>query len=200
MYLAKVAMDIVAKHMPPDTDGVRIAELTEDSYKTILWSHTPLTDFWQIGPGISRRLSESGMNTMGDIAVMSLTNEGFLYSLFGINAELIIDHAWGIEPCTIAKIKTYTPTNHSLNNGQVLPKPYAYKVARLVVKEMTDLLVLDLVDKGIATNSISMYIGYDKLDAHKAPIPARSTSTTTGARYQAMQRGLLPSEPIPVPR
>ena len=161
MYLAKVAMDIVAKHMPADKDGVRIAEIDEMSYRKLLWDHRPLTDFWRIGPGITRRLEENGMFTQGDIARMSIKNEDLLYRIFGINAELIIDHAWGYEPARICDIKSYKPVTNSLSSGQVLKEPYPYSKAKLIVKEMTDLLVLDLVDKKLLTNQMGLTVGYD---------------------------------------
>ncbi|MBQ8306451.1 MAG: DNA methylase [Blautia sp.] len=161
LYLAKIAMDIVAKRKPADADGVRIAELDELSYRRILWPHIPLTDFWHIGRGISTTLIRNGMFTMGDVAAMSIANEEFLYTLFGIDAELLIDHAWGIETCTMEEIKSYVPRDHSLNNGQVLPRAYDCEEALLVVKEMTDVLVLDLVRKNLTTSGISLYIGYD---------------------------------------
>ncbi len=144
LYLCKIAMDIVAKHITADKDGVRIAELDEMSYRQKLWSHKPLTDFWRVGKGYSTKLEEYGMHTMGDIARQSLYDEELLYKLFGINAELLIDHAWGWEPCTIADIKAYKPENHSVSLGQVLQCPYDYEKAKLIVKEMTELLVLDL--------------------------------------------------------
>lgn len=167
MYLAKVAMDIVAKHMPADKDGVRIAELDEMSYRRLLWNHTPLTDFWRVGRGYATKLIEHGMYTMGDVARCSIGdksdyyNEDLLYNLFGINAELLIDHAWGWEPVTIADVKAYRPENNSISSGQVLHCPYTADKARLVTKEMADLLVLDLVDKRIVTNQIVLTIGYD---------------------------------------
>ncbi len=161
MYLAKVAMDIVAKKMQPDPDGVRVAELTEDSYCDILWSHAPLTDFWQIGPGTFRRLYEHGMYTMGDVAVMSQRNEQLFYDLFGIDAELLIDHAWGIEPCTMAKIKSYVPQKRSMCCGQVLPRPYPFEQAKLVIKEMLDELAGDLAAENLVTDSITLHISYD---------------------------------------
>lgn len=161
LYLCKIAMDIVAKHVSPDMDGVRIAELDERKYRELLWSHRPLTDFWRVGRGYARKLEANGMYTMGDVAKMSLYNEDFLYHLFGINAELLIDHAWGWEPCTIDLIKKYKPENSSLSSGQVLQSPYPYEKARLIVREMTDLLVLDLVDKGLVTDQIVLTIGYD---------------------------------------
>ena len=154
MYLAKVAMDIVAKHIPADENGVRIAELDEMSYRRQLWSHRPLTDFWRVGRGYAKKLEEVGLFTMGDIARCSVGrsndyyNEDLLYKLFGINAELLIDHAWGWEPCTIAEVKQYKPESNSVGSGQVLHCPYDFEKARLIVREMIDLLVLDLVDKG----------------------------------------------------
>ena len=168
LYLAKIAMDIVAKKMPSSgKDGVRIAELDEMSYRQKLWSHTPITDFWRVGKGYARKLREHGLLTMGDIARCSLGkatdyhNAELLYKLFGVNAELLIDHAWGWEPCTIEAIKAYRPASSSLGSGQVLLKPYPHDKARLIVWEMTDLLVLDLVDKGLVTDQIVLNIGYD---------------------------------------
>ncbi len=161
LYLAKVAMDIVAKHMPADQDGVRIAQLDEISYRKQLWDHQPLTDFWRIGNGYQKKLMDSYLYTMGDIARCSLQNEDKLYRLFGVNAELLIDHAWGWEPCTIADIKAYRPENHSISQGQVLSCPYSRSKARLIVKEMTDQLVLDLVGKGLAADQVTLTVGYD---------------------------------------
>ncbi|MBD5080894.1 MAG: DNA methylase [Ruminococcaceae bacterium] len=167
LYLAKIAMDIIAKHTQPDKDGVRIAELTEMSYREQLWEHTPLTDFWRIGRGYRDRLEEKGLYTMGDIARCSLGkktdfyNEDLLYKMFGINAELLIDHAWGYESCTLEDIKAYKPSSSSLSSGQVLKEPYSAEKAKLVIKEMTDSLVLDLVDKGLMTDQIVLSVGYD---------------------------------------
>ncbi len=167
LYLAKVAMDIQAKRTPVDKHGVRIAELDEMSYKKELWSHRPLTDFWRIGKGYAKKLEEHGLYTMGDIARCSLGkpsdyyNEDLLYKLFGVNAELLIDHAWGYEPCTIEDIKSYKPETSSLCSGQVLTEPYSFVKARLVAREMADLLVLDLVDKRLLTDQIVMTVGYD---------------------------------------
>lgn len=161
MYLAKIAMDIVAKHIPADEDGVRIAELDEMSYREKLWSHKPLTDFWRVGKGIASKLERYGIYTMGDIARYSILDEDFLYKLFGINAELLIDHAWGWEPCTIADVKSYKPSTNSLSSGQVLQTPYYFNKAKLVTREMTELLVLDLVEKGLVTNQIVLTVGYD---------------------------------------
>ena len=161
LYLAKIAIDIVAKKMPADKDGVRIAELDEMSYRETLWAHTPLTDFWRVGKGYANKLKAHGIYTMGDIARCSLDYEELLYKLFGINAEFLIDHAWGHEPCTIEAVKAYKPTNNSLSSGQVLQEPYSHETARLIVWEMTDLLVLDLVKKGLVTNQMVLDIGYD---------------------------------------
>ena len=161
LYLAKIAMDIVAKKMPADKDGVRIAELDEMSYREKLWGHTPLTDFWRVGKGYANKLKAHGIYTMGDIAKCSINYEELLYKLFGINAEFLIDHAWGYEPCTIEAIKSYKPENNSLSSGQVLQEPYSYEKARLIVWEMTDLLVLDLVEKGLVTEQMVLDIGYD---------------------------------------
>ena len=167
LYLCKVAMDIVAKKMPADQDGVRIAELDEMSYRKLLWNHVPLTDFWRVGHGYAKKLQANGLYTMGDIARCSLGkpdeyyNEALLYKLCGINAELLIDHAWGWEPATIAEIKAYKPQKNSLGSGQVLQCAYTAKKAKLIVKEMTDLLVLGLVDKKLVTDQMVLTIGYD---------------------------------------
>ena len=161
LYLCKVAMDIVAKHIPADKDGVRIAELDEMSYREQLWSHRPLTDFWRVGRGIAKRLEPYGIYTMGDIALQSERNEELLYKLFGVNAELLIDHAWGWEPCTMQAIKEYKPAVNSLSQGQVLQCPYTYKKALVVIKEMAEALALDLVDKRLVAHSIGIYVGYD---------------------------------------
>lgn len=167
LYLAKIAMDIVAKHIDADEEGVRVAELDEMSYRRVLWNHTPLTDFWRIGRGYERRLMECGLYTMGDIARCSVGkddeyyNEELLYKMFGVNAELLIDHAWGYEPCTMADIKAYKPDESSVSSGQVLKCPYDNRQARLIVHEMTDQLVLDLVEKKLVTDRIVLTIGYD---------------------------------------
>ena len=161
LYLCKIAMDIVAKHIPADKDGVRIAELDERSYRESLWTHRPLTDFWRVGHGYARRLESRGMRTMGDVARMSVRNEDVLYRMFGVNAELLIDHAWGWEPCTIAEIKAYRPENNSLSSGQVLKEPYDFDKARLVAKEMTDLLVLGMVEKHLVADQMVLTVGYD---------------------------------------
>lgn len=167
LYLCKVAMDIVAKHTEPDKNGVRIAELDETSYRRLLWNHRPLTDFWRVGKGYARKLEENGLYTMGDVARCSIGapdsfhNEDLLYKLFGVNAELLIDHAWGWEPCTIADVKAYKPETNSISSGQVLQCPYEFDKARLVVHEMVDMLALDLVDKRMVTDQIVLTIGYD---------------------------------------
>ena len=167
LYLAKIAMDIMAKHIEPDADGVRIAELDEMSYRRYLWGHRPLTDFWRVGRGYAKKLEERGIYTMGDIARCSLGkendyyNEDLLYRMFGVNAELLIDHAWGYEPCTIADVKAYQPENHSVGSGQVLACPYTVQKARLVVREMADLLALDLVDKKLTADQVVLTVGYD---------------------------------------
>lgn len=161
LYLCKVAMDIVAKHSEADKNGVRIAELDEMSYRKKLWSHTPITDFWRVGKGYATRLAKHGIYTMGDVARVSINNEELLYKLFGINAELLIDHAWGWEPCTMKDIKAYKPSTNSISSGQVLHCPYNYEKTKLIVKEMTELLTLDLVRKGLLTSQLVLTIGYD---------------------------------------
>lgn len=167
LYLCKVAMDIVAKHITPDENGVRIAQLDEMQYRKYLWNHKPITDFWRVGKGYAKRLEKVGLFTMGDIAKCSVGkaneyyNENLLYDLFGINAELLIDHAWGYESCTMADIKDYKPVNNSIGTGQVLSCPYDFYKTRLIVKEMLELLSLDLVDKGVVTDQIVLTIGYD---------------------------------------
>ncbi|SHJ67337.1 Y-family DNA polymerase [Pseudobutyrivibrio xylanivorans] len=162
LYLSKVAMDVVAKHVPADEHGVRIAELDEKSYRELLWCHQPLTDFWRVGTGISKRLAKLGIYTMGDIAKTSINNEDLLYRELGINAELLIDHAWGWEPTEISTIKKYKPQTNSISSGQVLMEPYTTDKARLIVKEMTELLSLDLVRKDLVTKKVELTIGYDR--------------------------------------
>lgn len=161
MYLAKVAMDIDAKHTEPDKYGVRLSELDEMSYREKLWNHRPLTSFWRVGPGYAKKLEENHMYTMGDVARCSIENEDLLYKLFGVNAELLIDHAWGYEPCTIKDVKNCKPERKSISSGQVLHTPYEYEKAKLIIKEMSDLLSLDLVSKKLATDQLVMTIGYD---------------------------------------
>lgn len=161
LFLCKVAMDIVAKHIPADENGVRIAELDEMSYRKTMWAHQPLTDFWRVGRGIAKKLEENGMFTMGDVARRSEEDEDLLYKLFGKNAELLIDHAWGWEPTTIEAIKAYRPSTNSLGSGQVLHCPYEADKAKLVLREMADMLTLDMVDKGLVTDQIVVTVGYD---------------------------------------
>ena len=167
LYLCKVAMDIWAKHIPADRDGVRIAELDEMTYRQYLWAHRPITDFWRVGRGTAKRLADNGMYTMGDVARCSvggpndLKNEALLYRLFGVNAELLIDHAWGWEPCEIRHIKAFKPENNSVSVGQVLQEPYPFDKARMILREMTDGLVMDLVDQGLVTDQIVLTVGYD---------------------------------------
>lgn len=189
LYLAKVAMDIVAKHVSPDGHGVRIAELNELSYRRLLWTHRPLTDFWRIGHGYAKKLEEQGLYTMGDIARCSLGhpddfhNEELLYRLFGINAELLIDHAWGLEPCTMADIKSYQPENSSIGGGQVLPSPYSYEKVRLVIKEMADQLSFELVDRGLVTDQIVLTAGYDMASLTEPQIRQEYKGPVTIDRY-----------------
>ncbi len=168
LYLCKIAMDIVAKHIPPNQNGVRIAQLDENSYRKLLWSHRPLTDFWRIGKGYAKKLEEHGIFTMGDIARCSLDNEELLYKTFGVNAELLIDHAWGWEPCTIEHIKSYVPENTSISSGQVLSSPYPYDKARLIIHEMADAVALELVDKKCITDQLTINIGYDTENVGKS--------------------------------
>ena len=189
LYLAKIAMDIEAKHMPADENGVRIAELDEESYKRRLWGHTPITDFWRVGRGYARRLAEKGMYTMGDVARCSLGrdedfyNEALLYKMFGVNAELLIDHAWGIEPCTMADIKSYKPESNSMSIGQVLQEPYQYDKALIIVREMTEELSLRLHEKKIVTDQLVLTVGYD-IENLKDPDRAKKyTGEVTADHY-----------------
>ena len=211
LYLAKVAMDIVAKKLPADKDGVRIAELDEMEYRRQLWDHRPLTDFWRVGRGYAKKLEDHGLYTMGDIARCSIGVEGsfysedLLYRLFGVNAEFLIDHAWGWEPCTIADIKAYKPASNSLGSGQVLHCAYDYDKAKIVVYEMTELLVLDLVNKGLVTDQMVLTIGYDienltdpvrnrryhgptTTDPYGRKIPKHSHGTTSLGRHISSTR------------
>lgn len=161
LYLCKVAMDIVAKHVKPDKNGVRIAGLDEKTYRKLLWDHKPITDFWRVGKGYAKKLEKYRIYTMGDVARMSIQNEDLLYDLFGVNAELLIDHSWGWEGATIESVKAYKPTTNSISSGQVLHCPYNYENTKLIVKEMTELLTLDLVKKNLVTNQIVLDVGYD---------------------------------------
>lgn len=199
LYLCKIAMDIVAKHMEPDENGVRIASLDEISYRRLLWNHRPLTDFWRVGRGYAQKLEAHGMYTMGDVARCSLGkeedyfNEDLLYKLFGVNAQLLIDHAWGWEPCTIEEIKAYKPSTNSLCSGQVLQNPYPMDKARLVVQEMTDLLSLDLVDKRLVTDQIVLTIGHDienlKGNSQKKPYRGAVTIDAYGRKVPKAAHG-----------
>ena len=189
LYLAKVAMDIVAKHMTADEDGTRIAELDEMSYRHLLWDHRPLTDFWRVGRATARKLDQAGLGTMGDIARCSLgardarKNEDLLYNLFGVNAELLIDHAWGWEPCTIADVKAYRPESSSLGSGQVLHCPYPFEKTRLVMREMAEQLSLDLVEKGLTTNQVVITVGYDMENLADPKIAAGYDGEVTTDHY-----------------
>ena len=169
LYLAKVGMDIVAKKAPPDEDGVRIAELDEAGYRLQLWEHRPLTDFWQVGPGTARRLMTHGMQTMGDVAALSLTNEEILYRLFGVDAELLIDHAWGIEPVRMRDIKAYRPAGHSFSTGQVLPRPYRFEEGLTVFREMAEQAVMGLVDKRMRVPMAVWWISFDPASLEENP-------------------------------
>lgn len=168
LYLAKIAMDITAKKMPADKDGVRVAELDEISFREKLWAHEPLTDFWQIGPGIAARLARMGIHTMGDLARLSLENEEVFFREFGVDAEILIDHAWGIEPCGMEQIKAYKPSTKSLANGQVLPRAYSWEEGRLAVKEMAEQVVLGLVEQGYVAEGVTLYVGYQILSRESA--------------------------------
>ena len=204
LYLCKVAMDIVAKHIHPDVNGVRIAKLDERTYRRLLWEHRPLTDFWRVGGGCTRKLEAHGIYTMGDIARCSLTDEDLLYRLFGVNAELLIDHAWGWEPCTMADIKAYKPESKSVGSGQVLQCPYSYDKARLVVREMADQLALDLVDKELVTDQLVLTVGYDienlkgrtyqgevTKDRYGRSIPKHAHGTANLEEYTASTRRIV---------
>ena len=164
LYLAKIAMDIMAKHAQPDEDGVRIAELDEMMYRRQLWDHRPLSDFWRVGNGYAKKLEAAGMNTMGDVARCSIRNEDILYGMFGVNAELLIDHAWGWEPCTMDLIKSYEPEDRSFSSGQVLMSPYPWDKARIIVHEMADAVALDLVGKRMVTDQVVLTVCYENLD------------------------------------
>ena len=214
LYLSKVAMDIEAKHLDPDCNGVRIAELDEATYRQSLWSHRPLTDFWRVGRGIAKKLEGIGLTCMGDIARCSLGspadyyNEALLYRMFGINAELLIDHAWGWEPCTMADIKAYKPTSNSLGSGQVLQHAYPSDKARLVLREMADQLALDLLDKKLVTDQIVLSVGYDienladparacayhgavTIDHYGRKVPKHAHGTASLRRYTSSAREIL---------
>lgn len=210
LYLAKVAMDIGAKHSPVDENGVRIAELDKMTYRRTLWTHRPLTDFWRVGKGYPRKLEAHGMFTMGDVARCSIQNEDLLYKLFGVNAELLIDHAWGYEPCTMAAIKAYKPSTSSIGSGQVLQCAYSAEKARLVIREMADALALDLVDKKLMTNQLTITVGYDienlkdprrkkayqgeiTKDAYGREVPKHAHGTENLPSYSSSTRQILSS-------
>ena len=196
LYLAKIAMDITAKKMQPDKDGVRIAELDEYSYRRGLWDHRPLTDFWRVGPGYAKKLEENRMYTMGDVALCSRYNPRLLHDLFGVNAELLIDHAWGWEPCTIPDIRAYRPETNSLGSGQVLQQPYTFEKARLVVREMTELLVLDLVEKRLVTDQVVLTVGYDVENVTKRDYHGEVTTDRYGRKIPKHAHG---TENLPAP-
>ena len=208
MYLAKVAMDIVAKKMPADKDGVRIAELDEMSYRQQLWDHHPLTDFWRVGHGIAERLSHYGIDTMGKIARCSIEKEELLYKLFGVNAELLIDHAWGWEPCTIDLVKAYRPETNSMSSGQVLTEPYTFQKARNVVMEMADAISLELVEKRLVTNQLVLTVSYDResltrpeiaskyhgeivMDYYGRPVPKHAHGTANLVSHSSSSRKII---------
>ncbi len=203
LYLCKIAMDIVAKHIKADKDGVRIAVLDEQKYRRELWRHKPITDFWRIGKGISKKLAQYGMFTMGDVARCSVYNEDLLYKLFGKNAELLIDHAWGWEPCKISNIKAYRPENTSLSVGQVLSEPYDFTKARLIVQEMSEGLALDLVRKKLVTNQMVITVGYDRKSLEKGysgeitddyygrQVPAHAHGTENLDRYTSSSKAIV---------
>lgn len=183
LYLAKIAMDIVAKHIPADENNVRIAELDEERYRKQLWTHRPITDFWRVGRGFARKLEANGMYTMGDVARCAVTNEELLFHLFGVNAELLMDHAFGCEPCRIEDIRKYKPENNSLGSGQVLQHPYSFEKGKLIVREMTDLLVLDLVEKKLVTDQMVLTIGYDRSNLEDMSIAAAYSGEVTTDHY-----------------
>lgn len=183
LYLCKVAMDIVAKKMPPDKDGVRIAELDEMSYRRQLWTHLPLTDFWRVGSGIARRLEAAGLRTMGDIARCSLTHEEWFYKQFGVNAELLIDHAWGWEPVTMEEVKAYRPSTRSMSCSQVLTEPYTYERARKVIVEMADNMSLELVEKQLMTSHLTITVSYDRANLLDPKISSMYQGRVTTDHY-----------------
>ena len=189
LYLAKVAMDIVAKKAVPDADGVRIAELDERSYRYLLWDHRPLTAFWQVGPGKARRLAKYGIYTMGDIAQMSIANEEWLYQQFGVDAEILIDHAWGQEACTLADIKQYKPKGNSRSVGQVLPRPYRFGEARLVLSEMIDQLALDLVTRNVRTKELTFWVSFDPASLDELPSYSGDISRDFYGRWHPAHAG-----------
>ena len=191
MFLAKVAMDVVAKHIPADKDGVRIAELDVLSYRRQLWGHEPITDIWRVGPGIARRLEMMGMRMMGDVARCSLENEEKLYREFGVNAELLINHAWGWEPTQISDVKAYKPGSNSISSGQVLTRPYSFSEGRLIVREMTDQLVLELVAKRLVTDQMVLTVGYDVENLTRASFSGETETDRYGRKAPKMAHGSI---------
>ena len=189
LYLAKIAMDIMAKKAKPDADGMRIAELNEMSYRRQLWDHKPLTDFWRVGKGYAKKLEASGIYTMGDVARCSHENEELLYRMFGVNAELLIDHAWGWEPCTLDLVKSYEPEDRSFSSGQVLMEPYTFTKARVVVHEMADAAALSLVEKRMVTDQIVLTIGYENLDGQQKQYQGETTLDWYGKRVPKHAHG-----------
>ena len=189
LYLAKIAMDVMAKRMKPDADGVRIAALDEMSYRRALWDHRPLTDFWRVGRGIAKKLEDNGLYTMGDVARCSIGEAGsghdeeLLYRLFGVNAELLIDHAWGFESCLISDIKAYRPASRSISSGQVLMTPYDFEKARLILREMAEQLALELVDKALVTDLVELYIGYDRVSLADKALAREYAADAESDRY-----------------
>lgn len=183
LYLAKIAMDIVAKHQPSDKNGARIAQLNEQTYRTLLWNVRPLTKFWRVGKGLATKLAQHGMFTMGDIARQSVKNEEVLYKLLGVNAELLIDHAWGWEPCTIQDIHNYHPNNQSLSRGQVLQEPYTFEKARVVMHEMADAMALTLLSKGLVTNQLVIHVNYDRESLNQPQIQQKYHGNITIDSY-----------------
>ena len=189
LYLAKIAMDIVAKHLPAGRDGVRVAELDELSFRETLWEHEPLTDFWQIGPGIAERLRRLGVFRMGDLALLSLRNEEALFRAFGVDAELLIDHAWGCESCTMEAIKRYRPAAKSMASGQVLKRPYSWEEGRIVVREMAEQVALELLDKGYAAEGVTLYVGYESFGREGSSAYQGVTRIRYGKETPASVRG-----------
>ncbi len=194
LYLSKVAMDIVAKHINADKDGVRVAELDEMSYRRLMWDHQPLTDFWRVGHGIANRLETIGIRTMGQLARCSVRSEEILYKLFGVNAELLIDHAWGWEPCTIGQIKAYKPESHSISSGQVLSSPYEWAKARTVLQEMADNMILELIEKHSVTDRITIVVGYDAENGKTGRYKGETSTDRYGRQVPKHSRGTTPLE------
>ena len=191
LYLAKLAMDIVAKHIPADQDGVRIAELNEESYRYLLWDHRPLTDFWMTGPSTVRKLEAHGIHTMGELARMSVYQEDWLYEMFGVDAELLIDHAWGCEPCGMAEIKNYRPSTNSITEGQVLACPYSNEKAKLIVREMAETLMFRLTEKKLVTDCVTLEIGYDRENVDNGSYRGATQTDRYGRTLPKAARGTV---------